>query len=568
MLKLRLFALFSVFLVTASAQLTPDQKIADFQNLAGLYAKDYAPYEWKRDVYAFDLLKIQPWLDQVRQSKDDLDFYDICIRYVAGLKSGGHDRFIVPSTFAARLNFTVDIYDGKTLIDSITRSRLPAADFPFQIGDELVSVDGASTADLITQLAPYGYQASPGAMRRSAAALITTRSQSGIPRLPDLGESASVEIRRQDGSLETYTIPWTKTGTPVTQVGPVPNVAPASTRLAQALHESGLSTEEPSYMAPLKRLQNATAYQIGAVLGFGSLAPIFALPTGFVQRLGKAPGDEFYTGTFQSGELTIGFIRIPSFSPSSTPNAIKQFETEMIYFQANTDGLIIDDMRNPGGSVSYLNQLAQRLMPGTFRVLGYEIRATSSWVRFFSSSLEQAKTAHADQWIIDLYQILLDDVVAANSQNRGRTGADSVDGPSLDRSPSTDSDGHITAYTKPLMVLVDEYSASGGDAFPATIQDNGRGLIFGMRTMGLGGTVSDFTATAYSEGITRVTESLMNRKYPIVTDDFPTAPYVENIGVRPDIVVDYMTKDNLLNRGASFVAAFTAAMVDLIHANR
>jgi hypothetical protein len=86
--------------------------------------------------------------------------------------------------------------------------------------------------------------------------------------------------------------------------------------------------------------------------------------------------------------------------------------------------------------------------------------------------------------------------------------------------------------------------------------------------MGLGGTVSDFTATAYSEGITRVTQSLMNRKYPIVTDDFPTAPYVENIGVRPDIVVDYMTKDNLLNRGASFVDAFTAAMVDLIHANR
>jgi hypothetical protein len=383
-----------------------------------------------------------------------------------------------------------------------------------------------------------------------------------------LGESASVEIRRQDGSLETYTIPWTKTGTPLFQVGPVPNISPAAIGLAQAHEESGLAPEEPSYMAPLRRLQNASAYQTGAVLSFGSLAPIFALPTGFVQRLGKAPVDEFYSGTFQSGDVTIGFIRIPSFSPSSTPNAIKQFETEMIYFQANTDGLVIDDMRNPGGSVSYLNQLAQRLMPGTFRVLGYEIRATSGWVESFSFSLEQAKAAHADQWVIDLYQSLLDDVVAANSQNRGRTGPDSVDGPTLDRGPSTDSDGNITAYTKPLMVLVDEYSASGGDAFPATIQDNARGPIFGMRTMGLGGTVSDFTATAYSEGITRVTQSLMNRKYPIVTDDFPTAPYVENIGVRPDIVVDYMTKDNLLNRGASFVDAFTAAIVDLIHANR
>src|SRR4051794_5632773 len=84
----------------ASAQLTPDQKTSDFLNLAGLYAKNYAPYEWKRDVYQFDLLNLKPWLDQVTKTKDDLDFYDVCVRYVAGLKSGGHDRFLVPSRFS------------------------------------------------------------------------------------------------------------------------------------------------------------------------------------------------------------------------------------------------------------------------------------------------------------------------------------------------------------------------------------------------------------------------------------------------------------------------------------
>src|SRR5437016_471079 len=113
-------------LCTASAQLTPDQKTSDFLNLAGLYAKNYAPYEWKRDVYHFDLLNLKPWLDQVANTRDDLDFYDVCVRYVAGLKSGGHDRFRVPSRFTATLNFTVDIYDGVTLIDSINRLRLPA----------------------------------------------------------------------------------------------------------------------------------------------------------------------------------------------------------------------------------------------------------------------------------------------------------------------------------------------------------------------------------------------------------------------------------------------------------
>src|SRR5215471_13355177 len=139
-------------LTTASAQLTPDQKISDFLNLAGLYAKNYAPYEWKRDVYHFDLLNLRPWLDQVTKSKDDLDFYDVCARYVAALKSGGHDCFLLPSRFRASLSFTVDIYEGLTLIDSIDRTRLPGDAFPFQIGDELVSVDGKTTDQLMVEL--------------------------------------------------------------------------------------------------------------------------------------------------------------------------------------------------------------------------------------------------------------------------------------------------------------------------------------------------------------------------------------------------------------------------------
>jgi len=34
--------------------------------------------------------------------------------------------------------------------------------------------------------------------------------------------------------------------------------------------------------------------------------------------------------------------------------------------------------------------------------------------------------------------------------------------------------------------------------------------------------------------------------------------------VRPDITLDYMTEDNLTNRGKTFVDGFTAAMVNLL----
>src|SRR5262249_17253233 len=152
------------------------------------------------------------------------------------------------------------------------------------------------------------------------------------------------------------------------------------------------------------------------------------------------------------------------------------------FFQANTDGLVIDDMRNPGGNGAYLNLLVQYLMPAPFQTVGFEVRATSFWVENYSYFLQQAKAAQADQWIIDTYQGLLNGVIEANAENRGRTGPIPVDGPLLERLPAMDSNGNIIAYTKPLLVLVDEFSASGGDLFPATIQDNTRGPIFGMPT--------------------------------------------------------------------------------------
>jgi hypothetical protein len=49
----------------------------------------------------------------------------------------------------------------------------------------------------------------------------------------------------------------------------------------------------------------------------------------------------------------------------------------------------------------------------------------------------------------------------------------------------------------------------------------------------------------------------------IQSPEYPPAPNIENIGVRPDMTADYMTRDNLMNGGASFVQAFTEATVRL-----
>src|SRR5262245_30299925 len=133
------------------AQLTLDQKFADFQALAALYAKRYGPLEWKRDALGVDLLNIGPWLDKVKASKDDLDCYEVMVDYVASLNDA-HVGYFLPANYQASLGFSVDLYDGKLLVDTISRSRLPAADFGFQIGYELVSIDGQDAQKLVDGL--------------------------------------------------------------------------------------------------------------------------------------------------------------------------------------------------------------------------------------------------------------------------------------------------------------------------------------------------------------------------------------------------------------------------------
>ena len=531
-----------------------------------MFDKQYGLYEWKRDEIHFDLLNTAPWLARVRQSSNDLDFYEICVEYVSSLQDA-HDAFSLPSTFSASLGFTVDLYDDTTLIDSVSRLQLPASKFPFQIGDELVSVDGRAVEDLIQGFLKYAVAANPRSKRRRAAGLITNRAQALMPHAHEIGDNANVVIRRQSGSLETYTVPWLKNGEPVLHVGPVPSLSDRRRR-AQSSEAVASGDSTPGYLRPLLELQSDSvpADTYTNILNYGGLSPTFALPRSFVQRLGRSVLDEYFTGTFQISGKTIGFIRFPSFSPRTTTTAAQQqLSNEMLYFQAHADGLIVDEMRNPGGIISWQNTVCQYLIPYPFRVTGWSMRATASRVEGFYNNLNFAKLTGAPQSIVDLYQSLFDQMQAAYDQNRGMTAPVPLDGPSLDRQPAKDASGAILAYTKPLIVLVDEFSISGGDQFASVMQDAGRGPIVGIRTMGAGGTNGSFPATDYSEGTTGITFGIAVRPQSITTPDFGVTQYTENVGVRPDVEIDYMTKDNLLNRGVPFFTAVTGVMVDWLN---
>jgi hypothetical protein len=563
-----------------AAQLSPAQREADFTTLASVFAKRYAPANWKIQALNVNLFEISPWIAKVRAAKTDLEFLEICSQYVSSLKDG-HTQYIGPGNFIADLGFYADIYDDKILIDFIDRTLLPAARYPFQIGDEIVSIDGRPAKDIVDEYSKLHDYANPKLTRRIAADRLTYRVQSSIPSAGLLGESARVRILRQNGELEDYTVAWVQEGTPIKNFGALPGffsrkeATPSRSMLAELNTESELPLWQQVHdkikrwklsgaADPFNRGQklNPETGQLVPrrfILGSGSNSPVWNLPAGFATRQGRNSSDYFFTGTYMAEGKRIGYLRIGAFD--SLTNAQSQtLDTEINFFNANTDGLIVDVMRNPGGTCSLVT-IAQRLMkPGTFTHFTELYRPNRELIELYDEIISLLEVFGSPEYLVENYRFERGMLLSAYENGRGLTGP--IPACTFDLNVATASN----AYQKPLIVLADELSTSAADIFPAIIQDNGRAKIVGTRTGGLGGAVETNAQSAghFSEGFTSNTISIVTRAKEYETPGFPKSAFIENVGVKPDIELDYMTRENLLQRGAPFVERITRIILDEI----
>jgi hypothetical protein len=68
----------------------------------------------------------------------------------------------------------------------------------------------------------------------------------------------------------------------------------------------------------------------------------------------------------------------------------------------------------------------------------------------------------------------------------------------------------------------------------------------------------------YSRGLASAEINLVVRNHIINVPGYPPTRYIENVGVQPDIVADLMTKENLLNNGASLSHTMVAAITNYL----
>jgi hypothetical protein len=539
----------------ANADLTPEQKAIDFSGMVSMLDRRYAPIPLVWHGQRYNILKASEWIEAARRTRSDAEFYQLSRKYLA---SFGHsaDTLQLASDYQASLGITADFYDGVLLIDSVDRTLLPITQYSFERGDELVSVDGRRINEWLAIYSPLTASKDQKIKRTLAASMIIKRG-SLLPFAPSPGQVAQIQVRRQDGTVHRYTLNWHTSGSFIDEFSPLPWVAQAAPPPLP-----GDPDIRSRFRFGLARLMPAGSMP---AMGVGARDPIFQLPGSFQQRLGRSPGDYFFTGTYTAGERTIGFVRIGTFFPEDPIAPLLQLRDEIQYLNRNTDGLVLDVTRNNGGDANYQDEVARVFFAAPFKTLPEQIRPSLSVVAKANRLLDEVQGGPApDPAAIAHMRAVYDEIYSAYMHGRRLTNPLYPRNVSPYLTPAMDGGGSPIGYAKPIVLLVDQNSACAAEAFAAVFQDNRRGVVAGTPTQGVGGEIaSAVRAAPYSEALMSFPSSLLVRTQPSGIPGHSI--YIQNVGITPDVPLNYMTKSNLIANGQPFVNGFTRLITQQIH---
>lgn len=120
-----------------------------------VYSAYYAPAAWKKQYAGYDLnASYNAALTQAASKSNALTMKQarsIFKDFVYAMKDY-HTSISFVSTETASLPLTVRGAEGRLFIVDIDRSKLSETAFPFDIGDELLTIDGRSANDVVNEL--------------------------------------------------------------------------------------------------------------------------------------------------------------------------------------------------------------------------------------------------------------------------------------------------------------------------------------------------------------------------------------------------------------------------------
>jgi hypothetical protein len=548
-------SLFMGSLVTQAQGLAQKNTIDALGYMSTVYSTVYAPAPWKKEFANWDVeSQYRASLAQVEQKGSNLTTDDarrILMDFVYSMRDY-HVSIRFFSTEEASLPFTVRGAEGRFFIVDIERDKLGPEIFPFNVGDEIVTFGGRPVAEEVADLRAVTAENVASTDQARAELNLTLRRKARGLQVPQ--GAVTLGIRRKGASdVADVQLVWKYQAE---------EILPLRTNHVAATLQQNPSLIREWNMTTDHGVTNANNHGLGARKSY--------LPAFGDMIWESSDQDAFHAYIYRADDgKMIGVIRVPSYSLPATPgrdvyaDAVASFSRLINHMQRFTDKLVIDQLNNPGGSVFYLYALASVLSPNTLArhtmsVTPADVANCVNVSRQLSAIKNDAEAKAMLGTTISGYPVTLQFVEFYKNFCRTYL-EDWKAGQSMSRPFWIAGVDRLNpypggTYTKPIMVLVNELDFSGGDFFPTILQDNQRAKIFGTRTAGAGGYVSDYTfPNLVGIEAFRVTESLAHRV---------SLNPIENLGVTPDISYE-MTAVDRQNNYSEYVKAVKAALKDL-----
>ncbi len=527
--------------------LTSEELLADFDILVTNVNSYYGPKEYKEQKFQVNVKQLAAeFREKIVRSQSEAESYGYFRQFLAKLDDG-HVGLQIASTTGGVLTYSLGIFltpvEGKALVGSVVEGEV-AEGTQIEIGDEVLRIDGKRPHDYLPTILKYDWLANPVSAEHfiMRAALRPFYITEMVPTLA----KARVEFQKANGQTYSLDLPWVERKIPLkkeVQLNARHNfTVPFSREYNQFAPNSSLAqmgNVNPFFMTP----QAQAKYEFQEVKPSAEMLGQVGLT--------EAQLPKIFAALYAYGGKKILLVRQPTYSPTdfSTQNHLRAYMAIFKEFESQADVLVIDQTHNPGGSGLYCSNFYGLLNDEAKPAPVQMCKADRKWMNSLANT----------QGITDPEEMQQTLSMAREVEKAYDNG--NFLSPALPIFVGRNLVQGFGGWSKPVLVLIDELAGSCGDVFPMLIRDNGRGKLFGKRTMGLGGNVETVVTLPFSQASLSLTRGL----FMTYRSDGAYDPslFVENNGVKPDYPYSHTAQDF---RGGfvEYVNQFSAKAIEQI----
>lgn len=551
---------------TAIRPLTEPEALADYDSMIAAIRSLYGPLEYKqrRFGYSFET-EAATVRAKFPAAKSEFEKQALFFELLRKLQDG-HISLQQPIRERFEIPIVLMPIEDKFLVARLAPQLAPYGLAP---GDEIVSVDGVTPTDALKIITKYTWFGNDESDRHMIYYFFYRPSF--IPELAPKSAFAQIEFVKPDGTKKLARVAWKKTspqarvelapratagGAPETKKAVQPEtletkLAGANSMVSEVLLEKleteanigELGTAAPWYWnSRLKRRYGVTLVtpERERVQNFYAL---WTNELNVFEPIPEKPGELpatlplVWAALYKYNGKTVLMMRQPTYSVQDIALHLAIYSALIEQYQPIADTLVLDQTHNPGGAVTYGESFAQLFAPNGMNSFVQFLNADRLWFTKISS-----------------YWTSLD-AVTANSTTGSRLNAiarnlerDSEAGLRLTQDPFSFSLREVlpaapggAVWRKPVLVLIDELCASGGDAVPMMLKANNLAKLFGNRTAGMGGSVEKVLDLPFTRATLNLTRGLFTTFKP--DGQYTDADFIENSGVTPDVIYTHTVKD-------------------------